>query len=392
MASLVPYQDNRTLTEKLAVLDKIANKVNEKAGKIIIGRIGANKAILDRLRIQYIPTPSYELNDAIGGGFPRRRCTIVSGLADSGKTSLALETIAFNMKNDPNFIAIWLESENSLEEGYIVDTFGIDPDRFFYIEVESKKPADEILDILYNILSTGIADICVINSLKCLIPTKEREASLFDTTIALQARLNSRMVSKFTAMVAEYNTAFVLIQRLSTDIGSMSRDPLIVAGGLAIRYWSSLTLDLRKKAILDSDPIGKDEGVKIGVRITKNHCAPWKNVYVKLDYYAIFGQGIEQYLSTLARAISKGIIVSKGAWLYWYDEKGEVKDKWNGKIAFRQAMKDNPDIFNELLKSVGSGVDNMSEDEIEEVQAETAELEKISNKKSNKKEQVVTVA
>ena len=151
------------------------------------------------------------------------------------------------MKNDPNFIAIWLESENSLEEGYIVDTFGIDPERFFYIEVEAKKPAEEILDILYNILSTGIADICVINSLKCLIPTKEREASLFDTTIALQARLNSRLVSKFTAMVAEYNTAFVLIQRLSTDIGSMSRDPLIVAGGLAIRYWSSLTLDLRKK-------------------------------------------------------------------------------------------------------------------------------------------------
>lgn len=201
------------------------------------------------------------------------------------------------------------------------------------------------------------------------------------------------MTSKFTAMVAEYNTAFVLIQRLTTNIGVMNKDPLEVAGGLAIRYWSSLTLDLRKKSVLDSDPISKDEGVKIGVRILKNHCAPWKNVYVKLDYYAIFGQGIEQYLSTLTRAIQKGIIVSKGAWLYWYDDKGEVKDKWNGRIAFRQAMKDNPNIFHELLQCVGSSVNNMSEDEIKEVQNETKELEQMSSKKpNNKKEQVVTVA
>ena len=124
MASLVKHEDNKTLTEKIAILDKIANKVNEKTGKIIVGRIGANKDIMERLKIQFIPTPSLELNDAIGGGFPRRRCSIIAGLQDSGKTSLALETIALNMKKAPNFIAIWLESENSLEESYIVDTFG----------------------------------------------------------------------------------------------------------------------------------------------------------------------------------------------------------------------------------------------------------------------------
>lgn len=370
MASLVKHEDNKTLTEKIAILDKIANKVNEKTGKIIVGRIGANKDIMERLKIQFIPTPSLELNDAIGGGFPRRRCSIIAGLQDSGKTSLALETIALNMKKDPNFIAIWLESENSLEESYIVDTFGIDPNRFFYMEVEAKKTAEDVLDLLYNILSTGVADICVINSLKCLIPSKEKEASLSDTTIALQSRLNSRMTSKFTAMVAEYNTAFILIQRLTTNIGVMNKDPLEVAGGLAIRYWSSLTLDLRKKAVLDSDPINKNEGVKIGVKIIKNHCAPWKNAYVKLDYFAIFGQGIEQYLSTLSRAIEKGIIVSKGAWLYWYDKEGNVKEKWNGKMSYRQYVKDNPDAFNELLNSVGSGVVDMSREEIQEIQEE----------------------
>ena len=135
------------------------------------------------------------------------------------------------------------------------------------------------------------------------------------------------MTSKFTAMVAEYNTAFILIQRLTTNIGVMNKDPLEVAGGLAIRYWSLINFRFKKKAVLDSDPINKNEGVKIGVKIIKNHCAPWKNAYVKLDYFAIFGQGIEQYLSTLSRAIEKGIIVSKGAWLYCMIKKVTLKKK-----------------------------------------------------------------
>ena len=378
MASLVEHS-KMNLADKLSILDKIADKVNSKHGKPIVGRIGQNKEILNKLKIKFIPTPSYELNCAIGGGIPRRRCTIITGIADSGKTSLALETIAFNMKKDPDFVAIWLESESSLEEQYITNTFGIDPNRFFYIEADSKKPAEEILDLLYSVLSTGAADICVINSLKCLLPQKEREASLVDSLVANQARMNARLARKFTAMVAEYDTAFVIIQHLSTEVGSMSRDPLSLSGGLAIKYWSSLTLDLRKRTIAENEPISKDEGVKIAVSVKKNHCIPWKNPYVKLVYYAVFGQGIEQVLSALTRACEQGRAEIKGAWVYFKNKQGEVVDKWNGRQAFRQYMLENPDEFNKFLQEIDSGIEAMNDEEINKIKEEDKILTEIEN-------------
>lgn len=305
------------------------------------------------------------------------------------------------MKTDPNFCAIWLESESSLEKNYIVNTFDIDPNRFFFIDVNSSVGAEETLDILYNILQTGVADICVINSLKCLVPTKEQESSLKDVTIALQARLNSRLSKKFLALIAEYETAFILITHLSTDIGSMSRDPLIVSGGHAIKYWSALTLDLRKRTILENDPIGKEEGVKIGVHVLKNHCIPDRFPYVKFVYYAVFGQGIEKYLSTLDKACKQGIAEAKGAWIYWYNNKGELIEKWNGKMSYRNYMIDNPDKFQEFIKATSPEIENMSDDEIDQVK----KLEKVvdenillndtnplkDNKKNKKKQQNKTI-
>lgn len=184
MASLL-LREQIPITKKIDILDKISEKMNKKYGKVIMGRIGDVPEIMDRLTIKYIPTPSLELNEATGGGFPRRRCTIIAGAEDSGKTSLALETIALNMKKDPNFIAVWLESEASLEKKYIVNTFGIDPNRFFYMDVDNNLGAEGTLDILHDILRTGTADMCVINSLRCLVPEKEQESSLKDITIAL---------------------------------------------------------------------------------------------------------------------------------------------------------------------------------------------------------------
>lgn len=369
MADLSP-KEHMSISAKLDILDKISDKVNKKFGKCIMGRIGNAPEIMERLTIKYIPTPSLELNEAVGGGFPRRRCTIIAGNPDSGKTSIVLETIGLNMKNDPNFCAIWLESESSLEKNYIINTFKIDPERFFFIEVNASVGTEETLDILYSILQTGVADICAINSLKCLVPTKEQESSLKDITIALQARQNARLTKKFLALVAEYETAFILITHLTTDInaGAMSRDPMIVAGGHAIKYWSSLTLDLRKRSILESDPIGKDEGVKIGVHVLKNHCTPDKFPYVKFAYYAIFGQGIEQYLSTLDKACKQGVLDAKGAWIYWTNkETGEIKEKWNGKANYRTFMIEHPEIFQELKHELYPDIEKMSDEEIQSV-------------------------
>lgn len=397
MASLL-LREQIPITKKIDILDKISEKMNKKYGKVIMGRIGDVPEIMDRLTIKYIPTPSLELNEATGGGFPRRRCTIIAGAEDSGKTSLALETIALNMKKDPNFIAVWLESEASLEKKYIVNTFGIDPNRFFYMDVDNNLGAEGTLDILHDILRTGTADMCVINSLRCLVPEKEQESSLKDITIALQARMNARMTRKFLTLIAEYEIAFVIIQHLATDIGSMSRDPMVVAGGHAIKYWSSLTLDLRKRSVSDSDPIGKEDGVKIGVKILKNHCTPDKFAYVKFVYYAIFGEGIEQYLSTLDKARRQGIAECKGAWIYWYDSDGNVKEKWNGKMSYRNYMIENPEIFKSFTEAVSPEIKAMSGEEIEDIkQLEKTVEDKmlyddsmpLKNKKKESKENTV---
>lgn len=224
MASIVPKEKQMTLAEKKALLDKAADKINGEAKKVICGRIGRTPEIEKKLNIKWVPTPSYKINKLTGGGFPKGKFSIVAGQPDSGKTNLLLETISYNMKMDDAFVAIWLESENSLSLDHIITTFDIDPERFFFIEHEKTKGAEGAMEILSSVADSGCADICVINSLKCLVPKTELDNSLEKDTIALQARLNSKIIKKFTAMIQEHETAFVMISHLTTLIGTMSRD------------------------------------------------------------------------------------------------------------------------------------------------------------------------
>lgn len=385
MASLVGNKP-KTLQEKISLPDKVSDKVNKKYGKKVLGRLGTDDAIMETLSIDFIPTPSQELNAAVGGGFPRRRCTLITSNGDSGKTSLVLETIAMNMRKNPEFVACWIESEHSLEKSYVCDTFGIDTNRFFYIPFDKEVGAEKTLDIVQGILELGAVDLLCINSLTCLIPDKEMDTSLSESTVAVAARLNSRMSKKFTRIIADSNSAIILILHLSSDIGSMSRDPLIMSGGRAIKYWSSLTLDLRKRAILAGDLIAKDEGVKICATVKKNHCIPWRNPYVKIEYYAIYGEGIEQILSCIDMAIAQGLLESKGSWLYWKDpESGEVINKWNSRANFSSYMRDNKDVWDKFqaMLSYDDIVTNLSSDEIDEIKAEEKTLDEIIENNDN---------
>lgn len=366
-----------TLQEKLKAIDKISDGINSKAGKTIMGRLGRSEEIKDKLKIEYIPTPSKNVNDAIGGGFPRKRMTIVSGLPDSGKTSLLLESIAFNQSRSKEFIACWLESESSLELDYLVNTFHIDPDRFLYIEHDREGAGEAALEKIESVLAASVCDMVVINSLKCLVPKEEMDASIAKSTIALQARMNARMARKFTSLVSESNAAFIVVAHLSTDIGTMARDNKIIAGGEAIKYASALTIDLRKRSIQESDPITSLEGIKIGLTVKKNHCTPSVNPYLKTEYFAIFGQGIEQYLETLQNAINQGILTQNGAMIRDIDtETGEIRQwngqdlVWRGKNAYREFVKNNPDYFVKLQDRVNGRTVEMSESEVAAAKAE----------------------
>ena len=390
MASLTP-REPASLQERLSALDKLADGVNKKAGKPIMGRIGQNPEIMEKLKIKFIPTPGDQINEAMGGGWPRGRMSLVAGNPDSGKTSLLLETIAYNMKN-PNFVAGWLESENSLKKEYICDMFGIDPNRFFFIEADRDGAAEEALDRIQAAIATNAFDIVVINSLKALVPSEEHRKSFNENSIGIQSRLNAKMTRKFTSIVSESGAAFVVITHLSTEIGSMSRDPLIISGGKAIAYASVLTIDLRKRSVLDTDPITREEGIKIGLTVKKNHCVPDRNPYLKTDYYAIFGEGIEQILTTLELAVDEGILRKAGAWIKEEDEKGNVVS-WNGheinfqgKEKFRIFAKEHPEYLEYLKSKInGTVVEQQTEEEIALAKEEEKAMEEKKLKKKSKK-------
>lgn len=220
MSKIVPEDHKKSLAEKLSLIDKVAAQTNKKYGKTIMGRIGKSPEIMDKLRIKFIPTPSRTYNQATGGGFPRGRLTIITGQKDSGKTGILLNTIAHNMEIDPDFVALWLESENSLKMEWVEDTFRIDPDRFVLIPLNAQEVGTEAtLDIVEGLIATKAFDMVCINSMRCLVPDQEKEKKFSESTVASQARLNAKIMRKWTPLVAEAECAFCVVQHMTTNIG-----------------------------------------------------------------------------------------------------------------------------------------------------------------------------
>lgn len=205
----------KTQAEKLKNLNAIADAINKKAGKIVIGK-ASDKEMIDKLTVEVIPTASMRVNKAIGGGWPKGHFSILTGGPDSGKTFLLLETIAKNMEEDPNFTACWIESEGSLNNEPL-DMFGIDRDRFYFYPVGSEG-GETAMDYAITFAKQGV-DMIVINSLKCLTPSKEFKDKMEDQNVALQARLNAKFMRIVIPTIYESNTALVVVQHKSTDIG-----------------------------------------------------------------------------------------------------------------------------------------------------------------------------
>lgn len=378
-----------SLAEKKKKMAQMMGKINDKVGKQVIG-FASDPTIQERLTIKWIPMPSLRVNEITGGGIPRGKISVLAGDSDSGKTSLMLETIGLNMRNNPDFMALWLESEESLEYEALTTVFGIDLDRFVIINLDRDGAAEVALDRLEAALGMGVFDICVINSLKCLTPSTEFEKEMGSMTIGLQARMNGKLMRKMTALIAEHNCGFVLINHLTTDINKMHGDPLVIAGGRAIRYSSMLTLDIRKRVIQDSDPIAKEEGLKINVSINKNHCRQDRMPYLKTEYFVVYGQGTERSIEIIELAEKCGILTKKGSWYREYsgefDAKGNpleriledgTKAAWNGMKNTRAYILNHPDYFEYLVNKVENfgqiDVENLSDDEIQKLEKEHQE-------------------
>ena len=368
----VVVEDKTKVTdvERRKRIELVMANLRKKNDGIVVGKL-TDPEVQEQIHIEFIPTPSINFNSATGGGIPKGNICILAGVEDSGKTSLVLETIGkMHRENPEGHFALWLESEASLNLDYMVNQFGIDPERFFFIQFDRNHSAEQCLDQAEALLQTGVIDLFCINTLKALIPESEMNKSMEQVNVGAAARMNSRMMGKFVPLIKQYKTAMVLVQHLTTNIGgfSMYGDNLILAGGRAIRTASMLTVEMRKASVLDTDPIGKEDGIKINCKITKNHCIPREFPYRKFTYYAIFGEGIEQILSTLDELIDMGIIHKAGAWMQQLDpETGEIVDKWNGRNAFREDMKANPDKLEKLKSLIHGSFETLSEEEVVEI-------------------------
>ena len=211
----------KATAEKLKAMKEACNAINKAAGRTIIGNL-ENEEIAEELVIEYIPTPSERLNTAIGGGFPVGKFSLISGMSDSGKTMLLLETMAKNLKEkaEEGWSACWFESENSLEEKAI-EMFGINDEdtksRFYFVNTKGLN-GEQVLDSVIRMAHTGV-DMIVINSLKALTPEKEFKDSMSDANVAIQARLNAKFMRVIIPTIAESGTALCAIQHYATDIG-----------------------------------------------------------------------------------------------------------------------------------------------------------------------------
>ena len=343
--------------------------------------------------VRFIPTPCMELNEQISGkkntgGFPIGSWTITSGNYDSGKTGLCLETIGKAMMADPDFVALWLESEHSINNETLA-LYKIDLKRIVILEMDAREGGEAVLDRAEAMLNTGAFQIFVINSLRALTPKAIINKPVSEDTMAIHARMNAKFFAKFTPLIADKNIAGVIVQHLTTQIGTMSKDPLTLSGGQQIKYQNMLQLDLRKQSIQDADPIGKEEGMKVMVYIRKNHINPSKFPYAKIVYYVIYGQGIETKLALLQKGLDQGVLTKAGAYIRFVDkETGEVMS-WQGKQAFRNALSD-PDLYKKIEDACGGLNEELTQEEIEELEKEeTAEKPK---KRGRKKEEPTDAA
>lgn len=371
-----------TLTEKDKRLNQIIDSINGKYKKKVVGNL-SDPDVKKMIEVEFIPTASPDFNINTGGGFPKGKMSIISGKEDSGKTSFVLNTVGMNMKKNPKFTCAWLESEDSLVSmDYLEKTFGIDLNRFYVIPFLYSRGGEAALDDLIAFIGTGAVDICVINTLRALTPISEIQKSVEAQDVALNARMNSRFISKVIPLLSETDTTLVCVQQRSTKVGGYSAygDNTTLSGGLRIRYHSMLTARLNRLKMATDDPISPEEGVKISVVIEKNHSIPSKFPYRKFTYYAVYGEGIETILSTLQLAVEQGIILRRGAHLYYYGDRNPENDEpifhWTSKSDFRDSMKANPSFLEDLSNMVQHKTETLSEEEVAQIQAQEKEEEK----------------
>jgi recombination protein RecA len=293
---MTPDKDDKT-----KALDLALSHIERQFGRGSLMRLGAAGAVAE---VAVIPTGSLALDAALGvGGIPRGRITEIYGSEASGKTTLALHVIAEAQK--AGGIAAFVDAEHALDALY-ASRLGVDVDALL---VSQPDTGEQALDIVEMLVRSGALDVIVVDSVAALVPKAELEGDMGDAPMGIQARLMSQGLRKLTAVISKAQTSVIFINQLRQKIGVVFGNPEVTTGGNALKFYSSVRLDVRRTNVLKR---GEEMvGNRTRVRIVKNKLAP---PFRQAEFDVLYGQGISRTGELLDLALQQGFIEKKGSW------------------------------------------------------------------------------
>jgi recombination protein RecA len=325
--------------ERARALELTLSQIEKQFGKGSILRLGSKDAIVP---VSVIPTGSISLDAALGvGGFPRGRINEIYGPESSGKTTIALQVIAEAQKRGG--MAAFIDVEHALDPAY-ARKLGVDVDNLL---VSQPDYGEQALEITGALIGSGSIDVLVVDSVAALVPKAELEGEMGDSHMGLQARLMSQALRKLTGMVSKSKTCLIFINQIREKIGVMFGNPETTTGGRALKFYSSVRLDIRRiAAIKDGDSV---IGNRTKVKVVKNKVA---SPFREAEFDIIYGEGVSKEGDLLDLGVAQNIVEKSGS---WYSYKGERIGQ--GRENARQFLKTNEDIRQavdtELRKQLG---------------------------------------
>lgn len=320
--------------DKLKALDAAISQIEKQYGKGSVMKLGDES---NRMNVETVPTGALSLDIALGlGGLPKGRIIEIYGPESSGKTTVALHAVAEVQKRGG--IAGFIDAEHALDPAY-AKNIGVDIDNLYISQPDNGEQA---LEITETMVRSGAVDIVIVDSVAALVPKAEIDGDMGDSHVGLQARLMSQALRKLTAVISKSNCTVVFINQLREKVGVMFGNPETTTGGRALKFYSSVRMDVRRIESLKQG--GEVIGNRTRVKVVKNKIAP---PFKEAEFDIMFGEGISYVGDVLDLASNVGIINKSGAW-YAYEGNKIGQGRENSKIY----LKEHPDICEEVAEKV----------------------------------------
>ena len=320
--------------EKLKALDAALAQIEKQYGKGAVMKLGDPSA---QMNVETIPTGSLSLDIALGlGGIPKGRIVEIYGPESSGKTTVTLHMVAEVQKRGG--IAGFIDAEHALDPVY-AKNIGVDVDNLYISQPDNGEQA---LEITETMVRSGAIDIVVVDSVAALVPKAEIDGDMGDSHVGLQARLMSQALRKLTAVISKSNCTVIFINQLREKVGVMFGNPETTTGGRALKFYSSVRLDVRRIESLKQG--GEVIGNRTRVKVVKNKIAP---PFKEAEFDIMFGEGISMVGDILDLAAENNIVNKSGAW-YAYNGNKIGQGRENAK----QYLRDNPEVCTEIERKV----------------------------------------